>query len=217
MILWDYFERSPCFPDCSCEITQIDSWINQPLAFWSSLAYLLPIYFLNKRLKEKTELTRLWNLCLTVLAVSSMFCHASFIKLSVAMDFSSIGIIMAFFSVVHFSKGKRLYTAFAVFFLAQVLVYYELGKWSKVSLSILIFMFAFYEVILTYGFGFLKARSLQIAMLALNVSFIIFLLDDQKIFFCDHSGWFAGHTLWHFGTAVSVYFFGKWRFIDGKI
>lgn len=196
---------------------QVQNWILQPMAFWSSLAYLIPIYFLNKQIKEKTELTKLWNICLIVLTISSMFCHASFIQLSVAMDFSSIGIIMAFFSVVHFSKGKKLYPAFAVFFFLQVLVNYSLGKWPKIALSILIFMLAFYEVVLTYGRRFLKYRSLQLSMLSLNISFLIFLLDDQKIFFCDHSGWFAGHTLWHLGTAVSIYYYGKWRFIDGKI
>lgn len=196
---------------------QIQTWILQPIAFSSSLAYLIPIYFLNKNIKEKTELTKLWNLCLVVLTISSMFCHASFIQLSVAMDFSSIGIIMAFFSVVHFTKGRKLHLAFAIFFLLQVMVNYGLGKWPKIALSILIFMFAFYEVILTYGRGFLRYRSLQLSMLSLNISFIIFLLDDQKIFFCDHSGWFAGHTLWHLGTSVSIYYYGKWRFIDGKI
>lgn len=216
MILWDHFSRSGCFPDCSCEFMRVDSWINQPVAFWSSLAYLIPIYLLNKNLKEKTELTKLWNICLIVLTISSMFCHASFIQVSVAMDFASIGIIMTFFSVAHFTKGKRIYPAFAAFFLAQILVNYHLGKWPKISISILIFLFAFYEVILTFGPGFLKARSLQLSMLTLSVSFLIFLLDDQKIFFCDPSGWFAGHTLWHLGTAVSIYYYGKWRFIDGS-
>ncbi len=187
---------------------QIDSWINQPIAFWSSLAYLIPIFLL----KKKTELTRLWSYCLIALTISSMFCHASFIRLSVAMDFASIGIIMGFFSIVHFMKGKNLLSAFSIFFILQVLANFGLTKWPKIALSILIFLLAFYEVIQTYGFVFVKARSLQLSMLTLSVSFLIFLLDDQKIFFCDESGWFAGHTLWHLGTAASAYFYVKWGF-----
>ncbi len=213
MILWDSFTRSDCFPDCSCELMQIDSWISQPIAFWSSLAYLIPIFLL----KKKTELTRLWSICLIVLTISSMFCHASFIRLSVAMDFSSIGIIMGFFTLVHFMKGKNLYSAFSILFILQVLVNFSLGKWPKIALSILIFLLAFYEVIQTYGLAFLKARSLQLSLLTLSVSFLVFLLDDQKIFFCDESGWFAGHTLWHLGTAASAYYYSKWRFNDGRI
>lgn len=194
---------------------RLDSWIVQPVAFWSSLAYLLPIYFLNRQLKEKTELTRLWNRCLIVLTVSSMFCHASFTNLSVAMDFSSIGIIMGFFAVFYFTKGRFLYPAFALLFSVQVAVNYLLiGKWPKIALSILIFLVALTEVIIVKGSVFFKARSLQLSLLILSVSFLVFLLDDQKIFFCDSSGLFAGHTLWHFGTAWSAYYFAKWRFID---
>lgn len=192
---------------------QIDSWINQPIAFWSSLAYLIPIFLL----KKKTELTKLWSICLIVLTISSMFCHASFIRFSVAMDFSSIGIIMGFFTLVHFMKGKNLYPAFSIFFILQVLVNFSLSKWPKIALSILIFLFAFYEMFLMFGLAFLKARSLQISMLTLSVSFLVFLLDDQKIFFCDESGWFAGHTLWHLGTACSAHFFWRWRMIDSGV
>lgn len=196
---------------------QVESWINQPIAFWSSLAYLLPIYFLNKNLKEKTTETRLWNFCLIVLTISSMFCHASFIRLSVAMDFASIGIIMGFFPLMRLMKGKRLYSAFTVFFLIQVLINFGLGKWPKIALSIVIFLFALGEVVLSFGKDFLKARNLQLSLLILSFSFLLFLLDDQKIFFCDVTGWFAGHTLWHLGTAASAYYYSKWRFIDGKI
>ncbi len=191
---------------------QVDSWISQPIAFWSSLAYLVPIFLI----KQKTELTRAWSICLIALTISSMFCHASFIKLSVAMDFASIGIIMGFFSIVHFTKGKNLYPALAILFLLQILVNFSLGKWPKIALSILIFLLAFYEMILTYGFSFLKSKNLLRSMLILSLSFLIFLLDDQRIFFCDHSGWFAGHTLWHLGTAASAYFYSKWRFMDDK-
>lgn len=196
----------------------LDAWIIQPAAFWSSLAYLIPIILLNRKLKEKTPLTKLWNLSLVVLTLSSMFCHASFLNLSVAMDFSSIGIIMGFFPLVRFTKGKNLGPALLFLFLLQVGMNYALvGKWPKIALSIVIFLFALTEVVGSFGKNFLKARSLQLSLLLLNGSFLIFLLDDQKIFFCDESGWFAGHTLWHFGTAFSAFFYAKWRFIDERI
>lgn len=214
MILWDKFTRSQCFPDCSCEIIRQESWINQPLAFWSSLAYLAPIYFLNRGLPQKNQYTRLFNLCLVVLALSSLFCHASFIRLSVAMDFAGIGLVIGFFPLVKLVRGKHLYLTFALFFALQVIVNYELGKWPKISLSILIFLFALAEVVQSFGKNFLRAKSLLISLLFLTVSFLMFLLDDQKIFFCDESGWLAGHTLWHYGTAASTFYFARWRFID---
>lgn len=216
MIYWDNFVRSQCFPDCSCELIQINSWINQPLAFWSSLAYLLPIYFLNKNLKEKTDLTRLWNMCLVLLTFCSMFCHASFIRLSVAMDFACIGTLMGFFLVAHYFKGKKLRLELALFFIAQVLVNYSLGKWEKIAICLVVYVSAFYELLLNKGKHFYKARSLQLSILILTVSFVVFLLDDQKIAFCDPKGWFAGHTLWHFGTAWSAYYYARFRFIDGS-
>ncbi len=216
MILWQQFVRSPCFPDCSCEYMQVDSWINQPIAFWSSLAYLIPIYFLNKNLKEKTETTKLWNLCLMILTLSSMFCHASFIRLSVAMDFASIGIIMGFFPLMYFFKHQNRRLVFILFFIAQTLVYFTLGKWPKIACSIVIYLLALYEVLQTHGNKFLKARSLQLSLLILSGSFLLFLLDDQKVILCDPHGWVHGHTLWHFGTAWSAYFFARWRFIDER-
>lgn len=190
----------------------VDAWISQPIAFWSSLAYLVPIFFLRRN----NEITRLWSYCLVLLTVSSMFCHASFIRLGVAMDFASIGIIMGFFPLVKFMKGKRLPAALAVFFILQLLVNFGLSKWPKIALSIIIFLFAMAEVILSYGKNFLRAKNLHFSLLILTLSFLLFLLDDQKIFFCDHTGRFAGHTLWHLGTAVSIYYYGKWRFSDEK-
>ncbi len=214
MTFWDQFVRSQCFPDCSCEVMQLDSLIHQPIAFWSSLAYLFPIYFLNKKLKEKTELTKLWNLCLVILTFCSMLCHASFTRLSVAMDFACIGVLMGFFLLSHFFKGKKLLPVLGGFFVVQVFVNYSLGKWEKISICILVYLAAFYELIMNKGKHFYKARSLQLSILILTVSFLVFLLDDQKIFFCDPKGWLAGHTLWHLGTAWSAYYFARWRFID---
>lgn len=214
MILWNQFARSDCFPDCSCEFMRIDSWINQPLAFWSSLAYLLPIYFLNKNLKEKTSVTKLWNQCLVVLTVSSLFCHASFIRLSVAMDFASIGIIMGFFVIANGVNPKNLKRSISFFFATQIVLNFGLTKWPKISLSLLVFLFAFYEILTSKGVAFLRARSLQLSLLLLSLSFLLFLIDDQKIIFCDPHGWVHGHTLWHFGTAWSAYYYARWRFID---
>ena len=189
-----------------------DSWIVQPIAFWSSLAYLVPVILLPSDTRE----VKLFKWTLVVLTLSSMFCHASFTNLSVAMDFAGIGLVFGFFPLVKFMKGKHLPLAFSAFFLLQVLGNYSLTKWPKIALSIVIFLFALVEVVQTFGKDFWKSTSLKLSLLILNVSFLIFLLDDQKIFFCDESGWFAGHTIWHYGTAWSAYYFGKWRFIDER-
>ncbi len=201
---------------------RIDSWINQPIAFWSSLIYLVPVLLLNRQYKERNDIYRLWNISFWVLTLSSMFCHASFIRLSVAMDFAGIGMIMGFFSFIHFTNLKsapksKLYGSYVFFFLVMVSMFFYMHKWSKIAVCILIFMFAFYEVILKMGKDFWKAKSLQLSVLILTVSFLLFLMDDQRIAMCDPHGWIHGHTLWHFGTAWSAYYYGKWRFIDGKI
>lgn len=189
-----------------------DSWIVQPIAFWSSLGYLVPVFLLPSDTRE----VRLFKWCLVLLTVMSMFCHASFLNLSVAMDFAGIALVIGFFPLIRFLKGKNLYPAFIVFFLAHVAINYYLTKWPKIAISILVFLFALYEVVKTFGKDFLKSKNLKLSLLILNVSFLVFLLDDQKIFFCDSSGWFAGHTLWHYGTAWSAYYFAKWRFIDER-
>jgi hypothetical protein len=146
-----------------------------------------------------------------------MFCHASFIRLSVAMDFACIGILMGFFLVAHFFKGKKLYWALALFFVAQILINFTLGKWEKIAICIVIYLAAFYELIQSKGKHFYKEKNLQLSIFILTVSFLLFLIDDQKLAFCDPHGWIHGHTLWHFGTAWSAYYYARWRFIDEKI
>lgn len=189
-----------------------DSWIVQPIAFWSSLAYLVPVFLLPSDTKE----VRLFKWCMVLLTFASMFCHASFINISVAMDFAGIALVIGFFPLLKLMKGKKLYPAFILFFFAHVAVNYYLTKWPKIAISIVMFLFAMYEVIQTFGKDFWKSKSLIYSLLILNISFLIFLLDDQKIFFCDTSGWFAGHTIWHYGTAWSAFYFAKWRFIDER-
>ncbi len=218
---WQDYARSPCYPDCSCEFMNSESWIHQPIAFWSSLSYLLPILFLHIRVKNKTHMYYAWVLVFVTLTLSSMFCHASFIRLSVAMDFASIGVIMGFFSFFHFTRMEKasafkIYSSLIGLLILMIGGMYYLDKWTKIALCMLIFLFAFYEIYLKKGKYFLESRSLQLSILILVCSFLLFLMDDMKAL-CDPHGWVHGHTLWHIGTAWSAYYYGKWRFIDEKI
>jgi hypothetical protein len=195
----------------------VNSLIQQPLAFWSSLAYLAPVFLLNRQVKVKDEVFSFWKLSLILLTFSSMFCHASYIRLSIAMDFACIGMIMGFFSFVHFTKFSQhrkpvRYFHFLLFFALLTVMFYSLEKWTKIILCMLVFVLAFYEVILTLGRNFWQSKDLALSVFCLVIGFIFFLLDDQKILWCDPYGWIHGHTVWHLGTAAAAYFFGAWRF-----
>jgi hypothetical protein len=195
----------------------VNALIEQPIAFWSSLAYLAPIFLLDRKVKNKDEVFRFWKWGLVLLTFSSMFCHASYIRLSVAMDFACIGVIMRFFSFVHFTKFRqksplKRALLFFLFFALMTVLFYSLEKWTKIILCMLVFVLAFYEVTLTLGRNFWQSKDLALSVFCLVIAFIFFLLDDQKILWCDPYGWIHGHTLWHFGTAAAAYFFGRWRF-----
>jgi hypothetical protein len=90
-------------------------------------------------------------------------------------------------------------------------VFYSLYKWVKFSLAILIFCIAFWEIYRSEGKAFFKAKLLHFSVGILFVSFVFFMFDDLKIF-CAPSSWFSGHSVWHFGTGLSLYLYGKWRF-----
>ena len=86
-----------------------------------------------------------------------------------------------------------------------------MDKWTRISICVLIFIFSIGDVIREMGWKFLKARTLQISLLILGCSFGLFLIDEAH-YRCDPYSLFQWHSIWHMGTAFSIYFYGKWRF-----
>src|SRR5690606_13911812 len=98
-----------------------------------------------------------------------------------------------------------------IYYGALFLAMYFLGKWAKVGVCLLVFAFAIGDVIRDIGWKFLQARTLQLSILVLGISFGIYIMDEMHID-CRPESLFQWHSVWHAGTAVSMFLYGKWRF-----
>lgn len=217
MSIWSQFPRALCLPDdCGCEFVDLNAWIAQPSAFWSSSFHLIFALLLFVQVKQKNQRLKLWIFSLVLLALASHFAHGSFLEFAMATDFAGIVLVSSFFPLHKWISKKISNTMvqMVLIFLYQMglwFVFYSLYKWVKFSLAILVFCIAFWEIYRSEGKAFFKAKLLHFSVGILFVSFVFFMFDELKIF-CAPSSWYSGHSVWHFGTGLSLYLYGKWRF-----
>jgi hypothetical protein len=215
MNLWEQFEPASCLPDnCNCELVR-DSFIRQPSAFWSSFAYIgtsfATIYFI----KNKTRELKSWAFVCFVMGLSSLFGHMSFTRLSLAFDISSIVLVLTFFPIVRLLSRKeisqiKIFFIFLFFFVILFLGIYELDKWPKVFLCLTVFIFVLKDTFRSSK----NYKLFQVSVCILLASFGLFLLDEFHIG-CDPMSFFQFHSIWHIGTALSMFFYGKWCLDEG--
>jgi hypothetical protein len=217
MNIWSTFKRANCLPDnCGCEFVQLDALIAQPSAFWSSSFHLLFAVILYFSVKEKSQSLKLWVFSLIILGLSSHFAHGSFLEFGMAMDFAGIVLILSFFPLY---KWLTKWVSSTFHFVLLLLIYqiglwmtfYSMNKWVKVGVCVVIFVVAIVELLQAEGKAFWKAKYLHWALGTILVSFGLFMIDELRII-CDPHSWLTGHTVWHLGTALTLFFYGKWRF-----
>lgn len=210
MSIWNSFEPSACYPDkCQCEFAR-DELIRQPSSFWSSLAYLLAALFIYKNVANKTRELKLWTAACVLMGLSSLFGHGSFIKLSLAMDFASIILILSFFALLKYVKKfqvSKILTMVVIYYIAVFFAMYAMDKWQKIGVSLFIFALSLREI----GWQIKTEKTLQLSIFILVLSFGLFLIDEFHIG-CNPYGAFQWHSVWHIGSAIAMYYYGKWRF-----
>ncbi len=216
-MFWRQFTPAHCLPDnCDCELIQLDKWIAQPSAFWSSFSYIFFALLLYWMIPKDTVNLKKWTMCFIFLGLCSMFAHASFIEFSMAMDFAGIILILSFFFLIKW-LNRWVSTPWKITLLLLCyqgglwMTFYSLEKWFKVALCLVIFVCAIVEIIHAEGKAFLKARDLHGALVILVISFCFFLTDELRLM-CDPHSWMQGHSIWHVGTSISLFLYGKWRF-----
>jgi len=208
---WANLTPAQCLPSsCNCEFIRSEI-IAQPFSFWSSLIYVvIGVLFLQKKNNHI-----LWGGTLIVLGFSSMFAHGSFTELALSMDFASIIIILLFSTVIDFkflSNLKRKFFFLIAEYIMLVWLLFNLNKWPKISLALMVFLLALGNI-------FYKRKTLKLnkdfykGFFLICISFILFLVDELKVL-CSPNGFLHGHTFWHLGSGVALYYFGKWRFSD---
>lgn len=217
MNFWSQFTMGHCYPSCGCE-PLLDAIIMQPLAFWSSLAYLVTAIMIYRRVEKKNLELKLWTWTLVYLTFSSMFAHASYTRLALAMDFSSIVVLISlftFYNLLLLLKQSKSRIIFWTILYISVLIscFYYMGGWARIGICLLIFFFAVGDLVRDMRTELFRARARPFwnCLWILAASFVAFVVDTTGVV-CTPDSWIHGHTIWHFGTAVSAYFYGVWRF-----
>lgn len=213
---WTQFEQASCLPDnCQCELTR-DALIRHPSAFWSSLAYIIAAWAIYREIANKSLELKLWAGVCALMGFSSLFGHASFINFALAMDFASIILVLSFFALLNLllllkQSIRKILIYLFIYYVCLFVAMYYMNKWAKIGFCLLIFAFSMGDVIRETGWRFLKARTLQLSLLVLFFSFGMFIVDEMHLG-CEPEAWFQWHSMWHIGTAISMYYYGKWRF-----
>lgn len=219
MSFWSQFDPPGCFPDkCQCEAVR-DSFIRQPSAFWSSFSYVIAGFLIYRYIRPKSFELKMWAIVCVLMGLSSLVGHMTFTKFALAMDFASIILVLSFFALLNLFellKVRWMFFYFGLYYVALFFAMYSMEKWTKISLCLLIFVFAMGDVVREQGWKFFQARNLQLCLLTLTASFGLFLLDENHVM-CSPSSLFQFHSLWHVGTAISMFFYGLWRFEDIRV
>lgn len=220
MNFWSLFERVECFPNCGCEPMIAGCIICQPVNFISSLPYFLVAIVLYLRHKNKDPEFYGWAVLMALVGLTSMFAHSSYIRVAMAMDYSSIIFLLTFFfyfDLIKTGPFKKLpgIITLPAYYLILMAVLMPLDIWSQYYVSLFMFAVALAHFFRKHGINVLFQRSVIISILIISVS-MVFLLMDKDERFCNIRWLPYGHTLWHIGSALSAYFFGKWYFVEYK-
>lgn len=197
-----------CYPQCFCET-------HGPFGvlFWTSGAYFLSSLLLYFRTTKKTPEFEFWIFCTITLAISSFLFHATQTLATVALDYASISMTLLFFPCWNrFSKlsRRRKELGFYLTYFALWLTYYQLAQWMRIGLGLTIFAGSLAtvrkEVVRFRNHAYLQA-SVTLAL----VSFGAFILEESRMV-CDPDSLIQSHGLWHIGSAIALYLYGRWRF-----
>lgn len=218
MNIWEGLAPASCYPDkCQCEGVR-DALIRQPSAFFSSVAYIIAGILIYRHVAQKSFELKVWTGVCVLMGLSSHLGHASFANVLLAMDFASIVMVLSFFAVLNLLRmlkvnSGRIVIILGLYYVGLYFAMLSMGKWGKIGMCLLIFAFSIGDLIREMGSNFLKARNLLLSLFILTVSFGVFVIDEMHIG-CDPSSWLQWHSLWHIGTATSMYFYGRWRFAE---
>jgi len=194
--------------------------ICQPVNFISSLPYFLVAIILYLRHRSEDPEFFGWVVLMGAVGASSMFAHSSYIRIAMAMDYTSIIFLLTFFFYFDLIKTGPLrkipgWIMLPGYYLALMIVLFPLDIWSQYYVSLAMFAIALIHFFRKHGINVLFQRSVIISIMIICVS-MVFLLMDKDERFC-HIKWLPyGHTMWHIGSALSAYFFGKWYFVEYK-
>lgn len=216
MSIWESLDRPACYPDCNCEFMLPDCFICQPYSFWSSFAYLICAFLIYRTYKESHPQTKVWVLGLVIITFTSLFAHASFTVISLALDLGSISTLMVLIHLPEHALRSNLkflgLTLVAVLLTTTLLLMLPQNLWVGVVFA----FFLFSAGILWKIHGpYHRDFKFWVIMALYGGSFLLFHFDKHPAI-CYKPLPVFGHTFWHLGSALTAYLFARWHLAKKK-
>jgi hypothetical protein len=203
-------QRIECYPDCFCE-----GHAPFGVLFWTSGAYFLSALLLYFRVRKRTLEFEFWTFTTITLAISSFLFHATQTRVTVALDYASIVMTLLFFPLWNqakkISRRRKEYLFFVVYFGIWAL-YMQLSTWFRIGLTFVIFIGVMVNA-RKEALRFRYHRDLQASVWLAIISFVAFLMEELRIG-CIRESICQAHGVWHIGSAIALYLYGRWRFSE---
>lgn len=160
-----------------------------------------------------------------LLGLMSGFYHASGSLIGELFDFSAMFLFSTYFIVAAAArlygwKNSKVLTtgAFLAFATITTLVFIPLLGPSLFASQIALAAFLEYRIWKQPGVAHPSFKNFVIAVVLLNVAFLIWNLDKSKIICDPDLHWISGHAVWHLITAVGAFyvykFYAQFKHLD---
>ncbi len=217
---WAPFNLIDCYPHCGCEPYIPWLLVRQPWAFASSLAYFAVGYLLHLQGKKRGVSLKGLPFLMCLVGTTSMFAHSNFSKIAMAMDYSSIIFLITFFPVMDLVTGtflKRIPLGLLLpcYYILLIVILLPFKLMQQYWISSGFFLLGLVHIYRKKGPLFILEKKVLIAFLLLGIS-VAFMFLDKIEWFCHLKFIPYGHTLWHFGSAISMYIFWSWYFFESN-
>ncbi len=203
---WSQYVRPACYPKCNCETIR-DEWVVQPSATLSSLPLiLLGIWIVKKSWKLDPKLIML-GINVIFLGIASTLAHGTFTAIALHLDF--LGILFCLTWMGLYCSGlkfDRIWVGLWISLTALSFSITYLFENIRIFFCIIYFVIVFIVWLKWYRRNNQVKKYFKYSYSILAISAFLFLLDEQRIWCSNPDGWFLGHSLWHLGVCLSLWF-----------
>jgi hypothetical protein len=214
--VWESWQPATCIKDgCFCETTNPDSPIRQIANTASSLGFVFSgvLMFAYKRSPARrlpTSYSYVMGIACIIIGLGSAFYHASLTFIGQFFDVFGMFLLAVFMLVYAFERiwTLRVTTTISLFLTINIFLsglQIAVPDTRRYVFAIVLIVALLFEAYFRRKANpQIEAKWLRLGIGLLAIAYIIWILDNTRIF-CFETSLLQGHALWHLLGAVSVW------------